>query len=89
LSKIAEKLSGLAGVWDFVLPKIIAELKKQAKDLVLFWGIADDLGADLDLDEAEGWKVVLAAIEWVALHGTPTEEKVAPFLRRKKLIPAA
>lgn len=88
MSKISDKLLGVSGIWDIIVKALLAELKKQVKDLVAFWGIAKKLGASTDLATEAGWKLVIADIEWVTFHGTPTPENVAPFLRKKKLLPA-
>ena len=88
MSKIAAKLGALSIGWDMIVKALLAELRKQGKDLVAFWKIAKGLGASTDLATETGWKLVIADIEWVTFHGTPTLENVAPFLRRKKLLPA-
>lgn len=86
MSKIGDKLLGVSGIWEQIVKMLLAELKKQWKDAALFWAIAKKLGAVTDLSTEAGWKLVAADIEWCAFRGTPTEEKIAPFLRRKKLI---
>ena len=86
MNRISDKLLGLSGIWDIIVKALLAELRKQIKDLVAFWGIAKKLGAVTDLATEAGWKLVIADIEWCVFKGTPTEEKVAPFVRKKKLI---
>ena len=86
MSKIGDKLAGMSGLWDVVLAALLKELKKQARDLVIFVEWAEELGAEATAWTETGWKVLLAGIEFVALHGTPTEETVEKFLRKKKLI---
>ena len=86
MTKMGEKLDGISVIWDLVVKALLAELKKQWKDAAAFWAIAKKLGAVTDLSTEAGWKLVAADIEWCAFRGTPTEEKVAPFLRKKKLI---
>lgn len=87
MSKVSVKLYAVPGVWKLVLDALLKELKKQWKDLARFWDIAEVLGASTDMATEAGWKLVLADLEGVALHGTPTEANVTPFLRKKKLIP--
>jgi len=84
---IAEKLAGLSWAWEQVFKLLLSELQKQKNDCVAFWGIADGLGAEMDMFDEDGWNLVAATLEWVVMHGTPTEELVTPFLRKKKLIP--
>jgi len=89
VSKIAAKLAvAFPGVWQSLVTLLLRELRKQAKDLIAFAEIGDELGVYVCGWNAEGWKPILAAIEFITLHGTPTEETVKKFLRRKKLLPA-